>query len=281
MKNVILQCGQRSLDLSKAQVMGILNVTPDSFSDGGRFTSLNSALRQARQMTLDGAAIIDIGGESTRPGADPVSEQQELDRVIPVIEAIRRELDVLISVDTSTAAVIREATLAGAHLVNDVRALQREGALQAAADSGLPVCLMHMQGNPQTMQDNPEYRDVVQDVKQFLEQRVEVCEKAGIIRERILLDPGFGFGKTTEHNYQLLNRMEQLHDLELPLLIGLSRKRMIGAATGGEIAEQRVCGSVAGAVISVMKGAKILRVHDVKETFEALAVANATLSESV
>lgn len=278
---MILQCGQRSLDLSKAQVMGILNVTPDSFSDGGRFTSLNSALRQARQMTLDGAAIIDIGGESTRPGADPVSEQQELDRVIPVIEAIRRELDVLISVDTSTAAVIREATLAGAHLVNDVRALQREGALQAAADSGLPVCLMHMQGDPQTMQDNPEYRDVVQDVKQFLEQRVEVCEKAGISRERILLDPGFGFGKTTEHNYQLLNRMEQLHDLELPLLIGLSRKRMIGAATGCEIAEQRVCGSVAGAVISAIKGAKILRVHDVKETFEALAVANATLSEFV
>lgn len=281
MKNVILQCGQRSLDLSKAQVMGILNVTPDSFSDGGRFTSLNSALRQARQMTLDGAAIIDIGGESTRPGADPVSEQQELDRVIPVIEAIRRELDVLISIDTSTAAVIREATLAGAHLVNDVRALQREGALQAAADSGLPVCLMHMQGDPQTMQDNPEYCDVIQDVKQFLEQRVEVCEKAGISRERILLDPGFGFGKTTEHNYQLLNRMEQLHDLELPLLIGLSRKRMIGAATGCEIAEQRVCGSVAGAVISAIKGAKILRVHDVKETFEALAVANATLSEFV
>jgi dihydropteroate synthase len=279
-KDVILQCGQRSLDLSKAQVMGILNVTPDSFSDGGRFTSLNSALRQARQMMLDGAAIIDVGGESTRPGAEPVSEQQELDRVIPVVEAIRSELDVLVSVDTSTAAVIREATQAGANLINDVRALQREGALQAAATSGLPVCLMHMQGDPKTMQDNPDYRDVIQDVKQFLELRVEVCEKAGISRNRILLDPGFGFGKTTEHNYQLLNRLEQLHALDLPLLIGLSRKRMIGAVTGCEIAEQRVFGSVAGAVISAMKGARILRVHDVKETFEALAVANAALNES-
>ena len=278
---MILQCGQRSLDLSKAQVMGILNVTPDSFSDGGRFNSLDAALKQAEQMVKDGAAIIDIGGESTRPGADPVSQQQELDRVIPVIEALNKQQDIVLSVDTSTAVVIREAAAVGAHLINDVRALQREGALQAAADSGLPVCLMHMQGDPQTMQDNPEYSDVVQDVMNFLEQRIEVCEKAGIPRQRILLDPGFGFGKTTEHNYQLLNRLERLLPLDLPLLVGLSRKRMIGAATGCEVADQRVNGSIAGAVISAMKGAKILRVHDVKATADALAVVNATLAENV
>ena len=279
MKNVILQCGQRTLDLSRARVMGILNVTPDSFSDGGRFNTLDTAVRQAEQMLADGAAIIDVGGESTRPGAQPVSEVQELERVIPVVEAIASRLDVLISVDTSTAAVIRESAAAGAHLINDVRALQREGALAAAAHSGLPVCLMHMQGDPQTMQQNPDYLDVVLEVIDFLERRVALCENAGISRDRILLDPGFGFGKSFAHNFELLNRLELLQRLDLPLLIGLSRKRMIGQASGCDEPAERVAGSLAGAVISAMKGARILRVHDVKQTVQALAVVNATLSQ--
>lgn len=279
MKNVILQCGQRTLDLSRARVMGILNVTPDSFSDGGRFNSLDTAVRQAEQMLADGAAIIDVGGESTRPGAQPVSAAQELERVIPVVEAIASRLDVLISVDTSTAAVIRESAAAGAHLINDVRALQREGALAAAAHSGLPVCLMHMQGDPQTMQHNPDYLDVVLEVIDFLERRVALCENAGISRDRILLDPGFGFGKSFAHNFELLNRLELLQRLDLPLLIGLSRKRMIGQASGCDEPAERVAGSLAGAVISAMKGARILRVHDVKQTVQALAVVNATLSQ--
>lgn len=279
MKNVILQCGQRTLDLSRARVMGILNVTPDSFSDGGRFNTLDTAVRQAEQMLADGAAIIDVGGESTRPGAQPVSAVQELERVIPVVEAIASRLDVLISVDTSTAAVIRESAAAGAHLINDVRALQREGALAAAANSGLPVCLMHMQGDPQTMQHNPDYLDVVLEVIDFLERRVALCENAGISRDRILLDPGFGFGKSFAHNFELLNRLELLQRLDLPLLIGLSRKRMIGQASGCDEPAERVAGSLAGAVISAMKGARILRVHDVKQTVQALAVVNATLSQ--
>jgi len=278
-KNVILQCGQRTLDLSRARVMGILNVTPDSFSDGGRFNSLDTAVRQAEQMLADGAAIIDVGGESTRPGAQPVSAAQELERVIPVVEAIASRLDVLISVDTSTAAVIRESAAAGAHLINDVRALQREGALAAAAHSGLPVCLMHMQGDPQTMQHNPDYLDVVLEVIDFLERRVALCENAGISRDCILLDPGFGFGKSFAHNFELLNRLELLQRLDLPLLIGLSRKRMIGQASGCDEPAERVAGSLAGAVISAMKGARILRVHDVKQTVQALAVVNATLSQ--
>ena len=279
MKNVILQCGQRTLDLSRARVMGILNVTPDSFSDGGRFNSLDTAVRQAEQMLADGAAIIDVGGESTRPGAQPVSAAQELERVIPVVEAIASRLDVLISVDTSTAAVIRESAAAGAHLINDVRALQREGALAAAAHSGLPVCLMHMQGDPQTMQHNPDYLDVVLEVIDFLERRVALCENAGISRDCILLDPGFGFGKSFAHNFELLNRLELLQRLDLPLLIGLSRKRMIGQASGCDEPAERVAGSLAGAVVSAMKGARILRVHDVKQTVQALAVVNATLSQ--
>ncbi|MFC3681442.1 dihydropteroate synthase [Bacterioplanoides pacificum] len=261
--------------------MGILNVTPDSFSDGGRFNTLDTAVRQAEQMLADGAAIIDVGGESTRPGAQPVSEAQELERVIPVVEAIARRLDVLISVDTSTAAVIRESAAAGAHLINDVRALQREGALAAAAHSGLPVCLMHMQGDPQTMQQNPDYLDVVLEVIDFLERRVALCENAGISRDRILLDPGFGFGKSFAHNFELLNRLELLQRLDLPLLIGLSRKRMIGQASGCDEPAERVAGSLAGAVVSAMKGARILRVHDVRQTVQALAVVNATLSQGM
>lgn len=275
---MILSCGQRSLDLSSPRVMGILNVTPDSFSDGGCYAQLDSAIYHAEQMVIDGAGIIDVGGESTRPGAAPVSEGEELDRVIPIVEAISSRLDVVISVDTSTAGVMSAAVAAGAHMLNDVRALQREGALQAAAESGLPVCLMHMQGCPETMQNDPQYSAVVKDVMGFLSERVQACENAGIARDRLLLDPGFGFGKTTEHNYQLLNHLQQMQEVNLPILIGLSRKRMIGAATGCGIADQRIYGSVAGAVISAMKGANIIRVHDVKATAEALSVVHATLT---
>ncbi|MAY13862.1 MAG: dihydropteroate synthase [Oceanospirillaceae bacterium] len=260
--------------------MGILNVTPDSFSDGGRFTVLDNALRHAEQMLSDGAALVDVGGESTRPGAAPVSEAEELERVVPVIEAIVQRLDVAVSVDTSNAEVIRASAQAGAHLINDVRALTRPGALAAAAASGLPVCLMHMNGEPQVMQAAPHYDRPIEDaVVEYLAQRIAACEAAGIGRERLLLDPGFGFGKTFEHNFRLLNRLERLHELGLPLLTGLSRKRMIGEATGNSVADERIAGSVSGAVICALKGAKILRVHDVKQTTEALRVVIATQRE--
>ncbi|WP_286716842.1 dihydropteroate synthase [Thalassolituus sp. UBA2009] len=273
-------CGNRQLDLSVPRVMGILNVTPDSFSDGGRFTVLDNALRHAEQMLSDGAALVDVGGESTRPGAAPVSEAEELERVVPVIEAIVQRLDVAVSVDTSNAEVIRASAQAGAHLINDVRALTRPGALAAAAASGLPVCLMHMNGEPQVMQAAPHYDRPIEDaVVEYLAQRIAACEAAGIGRERLLLDPGFGFGKTFEHNFRLLNRLERLHELGLPLLTGLSRKRMIGEATGNSVADERIAGSVSGAVICALKGAKILRVHDVKQTTEALRVVIATQRE--
>lgn len=275
-----LQCGNRRLDLSLPQVMGILNVTPDSFSDGGHFNSLDVALRYAEQMLIDGATIVDIGGESTRPGAAAVSQQEELDRVIPVVEAIAQRLDIVISVDTSNAAVIRESALAGAHLINDVRSLTKEGALAAAAQTGLPICIMHMNGEPQVMQHNPVYDDEIEiAVFNQLEQSIARCINAGIARERLLVDPGFGFGKTFEHNFQLLNRLETLHQLKLPLLTGLSRKRMIGAATNKDAALERVLGSVSGAVICALKGAHIVRVHDVRETVEAIKVVRATLKE--
>jgi len=277
---VKFQCGNRQLDLSVPRVMGILNVTPDSFSDGGHFTALDSALRHAEQMLHDGADLIDVGGESTRPGAATVGEDEELARVIPVVEAIARRLDVAISVDTSSAAVIRASAQAGAHLINDVRALTRSGALAAAAASDLPVCLMHMNGEPQVMQAAPHYDMPVEDaVLAYLAARVAACEEAGIRRERLLLDPGFGFGKTFEHNYRLLNHLERLHELNLPLLTGLSRKRMIGEATGNSNAAERIAGSVSGAVICALKGAKIIRVHDVKQTTEALRVVIATQRE--
>lgn len=273
-------CGNRQLDLSVPRVMGILNVTPDSFSDGGRFTVLDNALRHAEQMLNEGAALVDVGGESTRPGAAPVSEAEELERVVPVIEAIVQRLDVAVSVDTSNAEVIRASAQAGAHLINDVRALTRPGALAAAAASGLPVCLMHMNGEPQVMQAAPHYDRPIEDaVVEYLAQRIAVCEAVGIGRERLLLDPGFGFGKTFEHNFRLLNRLERLHELGLPLLTGLSRKRMIGEATGNSVADERIAGSVSGAVICALKGAKILRVHDVKQTTEALRVVIATQRE--
>lgn len=274
MKPWSLACGARTLDLSAPVVMGILNVTPDSFSDGGRFTERDAALRQAERMLADGAAIIDVGGESTRPGAAPVSEQQELERVVPVVEALTAELDALVSVDTSTAAVIREATGAGAGMINDVRALRRPGALEAALASELPVCLMHMLGEPGTMQDNPQYRDVTAEVVDFLRQRVAVCEDAGIPRERLVVDPGFGFAKTVEHNLTLMNEMAALQALGLPMLIGVSRKSLFGKLLGRDVAE-RLPASLAAAVMCVERGALIVRAHDVKETVDAVRFAHA------
>ncbi|GGJ75401.1 dihydropteroate synthase [Alloalcanivorax dieselolei] len=271
-----LTCGARTLDLSAPVVMGILNVTPDSFSDGGQFTSLDSALRRAEQMLADGAAIIDVGGESTRPGADPVSEQQELDRVVPVVEALTRELDALVSVDTSIASVIRETARAGAGLINDVRSLRRAGACQAAADAGLPVCLMHMRGEPGDMQDDPQYQDVTAEVIRFLEERVEVCVSAGIARDRLLVDPGFGFAKTVYHNLKLLAEMDQLKRLRLPILVGLSRKSMVGKVLDRPV-EERLPGSLAAAVMCIERGALIVRAHDVKETVDSVRFARAVM----
>lgn len=257
--------------------MGILNVTPDSFSDGGQFHSCDAALRHAEQMLLDGADILDIGGESTRPGAAPVSVEEEMERVIPVVTAIASALDVAISVDTSSPEVMTEAAKAGAHLLNDVRALERKGALEAASKSGLPVCLMHMQGNPESMQLNPDYVDVIEEVVAYLERRIQCAQAAGIPQAQLLVDPGFGFGKTFEHNFQLLKQLDRLESLGVPILAGLSRKRMIGEATGVDVAGERVNGSVAGAVICAMKGASIIRVHDVRETVQALAVVRSMM----
>ena len=275
-----LSCGNRTLDLSTAHVMGILNVTPDSFSDGGQFNQLDKAIAHAESMVAEGATILDVGGESTRPGAAAVSVAEELERVVPVVEHIAARLDVAISVDTSTAEVIRESAKAGAHLINDVRALRREGALQAAAETGLPVCLMHMQGEPDTMQKNPRYDDVVQDVRNFLKERIAAAQAAGISSEQILLDPGFGFGKTRIHNYTLLNRLEQIAALGYPLLTGLSRKRMIAdVLNASDDATERDDASAAAATVCAMKGARIIRAHNVKKTWEALQVVNATLRE--
>lgn len=264
-----LPCGSRPLDLSRPQVMGILNVTPDSFSDGGCFNHLDAALRHAEAMVRAGARLIDIGGESTRPGAPPVSAQEELERVCPAVEAIARELDVIISVDTSTAAVMRESARLGAGLINDVRSLQRPGALQAAADSGLPVCLMHMRGEPGNMQDDPQYPDIYAEVHDFLAERMTACAQAGIARERIVLDPGFGFAKTQAHNLRLFQQLERLHEFGLPLLVGVSRKSMIGRTLDRPVGE-RLYGSLALAALAVAKGAQIVRVHDVAETVDVV-----------
>lgn len=261
----------KTLDLSVPQVMGILNVTPDSFSDGGHYTHIDAALAQAQQMLADGATILDIGGESTRPGAEAVSEAVELERVIPLIKAIRQHSDCWISVDTSKAVVMTAAIAAGADLINDVCALQNKGCLEAVAASHLPVCLMHMQGSPRTMQLKPEYGDVVVDVKTFFQSRIEACISAGIERDRIILDPGFGFGKTLEQNYQMLARMTEFADLELPILSGTSRKSMIGNLLNRNV-DERLAGSLATAIIAAQNGASIIRVHDVKETVDALAV---------
>lgn len=261
-------------------VMGILNVTPDSFFDGGRYDSLDRAVERALSMVDEGADIIDIGGESTRPGAEPIGSHEELSRVIPVIEKLRSASDVAISVDTSTADVMDEAVRAGANLINDVRALQREGALESAARSGLPVCLMHMKGDPSNMQLNPQYDDLVLEVKQFFRARIDACRRAGIERERLILDPGFGFGKTPLHNLQLINRLGEFTELGLPLLVGLSRKSTIGKILDVP-GDDRLFGSLAGAVIAVTNGASIIRAHDVKPTREALQVTWAMMNEQL
>ncbi|SDB65257.1 dihydropteroate synthase [Pseudomonas sp. NFACC13-1] len=264
-----LPCGNRVLDLAHAHVMGILNVTPDSFSDGGRFSQLDAALRHAEAMVAAGATLIDVGGESTRPGARAVSPIEELERVAPIVERIHRELDVIISVDTSTPAVMRETARLGAGLINDVRSLQRDGALDAAAATGLPVCLMHMLGEPGTMQNDPHYDDVTREVGEFLVARLEQCAAVGIPAERIILDPGFGFAKTLAHNLSLFKHMEALHALGRPLLVGVSRKSIIGNALGRPVGE-RLYGGLALAALALAKGARILRVHDVAETMDVV-----------
>lgn len=266
----------RCLDLSSPKIMGILNVTPDSFSDGGLFLNFDKALAQARLMVEAGADIIDVGGESTRPGADLVPVEEEMRRVVPVVKAIAQELDVMISVDTSTPEVMEECVKAGAHLWNDIRALQRPGAIEMAAKLEVAVCLMHMQGDPKTMQLKPTYNNVVQEVTDFLRERALLCEQAGIPKERIILDPGFGFGKTVEENYLLLNNLSKItQGTDYHLLSALSRKSMIGAATGQTMASDRVIGSVSAAFYSFMQGAHMVRVHDVEETHEALQIFNA------
>lgn len=267
---------QRQLNLTRCKLMAILNITPDSFSDGGKFVGVDAALKQVACMLADGADIIDIGGESTRPGAQLVSLQQELDRVIPVIELVRQEFDTVISVDTYKADVMMAAAAAGADMINDVKALQDDGALAAAARLQIPVCLMHMQGQPQSMQAAPQYSDVVDDVKHFLQSRVQACISAGIAPSQLVLDPGFGFGKTVAHNYQLLARLAEFELHGLPVLAGMSRKSMIGQLLNRNTSE-RLAGSIACATIAVMHGARIIRAHDVKETADAIAVAQATL----
>jgi dihydropteroate synthase len=264
------------LDLAQPAVMGVLNVTPDSFSDGGRFATVENALARARAMHAAGARIIDVGGESTRPGAAPVGEQQELDRVLPVIEGITGQLDVLVSVDTMKPAVMRAAVAAGAGLVNDVRALQEPGAIDAVAAGGAAVCLMHMQGEPRTMQASPHYEDVVTEVSRFLQARARECERAGIAGDRIVLDPGFGFGKTLAHNLLLLAGLPRIAAAGYPLLVGLSRKSMLGKLLGRDV-DARLPGSLALATIAVMHGARIVRAHDVAETVDAVRVAQAVI----
>ena len=266
-----------TLDLSHPHVMGILNVTPDSFSDGGTHNTLVEAVKHANLMINAGATIIDIGGESTRPGAADVSVEEELARVIPTVEAIAQRFEVWISVDTSKPEVIRESARVGAHIINDIRSLTEPGALEAAAETGLPVCLMHMQGQPKTMQDAPKYADVFADVERFFVEHIGRCERAGIAKDKLLLDPGFGFGKNLSHNYELLARLGEFHHFGLPLLVGMSRKSMVGQLLNVGPTE-RLSGSLACAVIAAMQGAQIIRVHDVKETVEALRVVEATLA---
>ncbi|AAN54268.1 dihydropteroate synthase [Shewanella oneidensis MR-1] len=267
--------GTKRLSLASPVVMGILNVTPDSFSDGGKFSSFELACQHADEMVAQGALIIDIGGESTRPGAADVGVEDELARVIPLVEYVAKHHDVWISVDTSKPEVMRQAVNAGAHLINDVRALLEPGALETAAQLNVPICLMHMQGAPRTMQAAPEYHDLVADVSEFLNERIQACLEAGIPRERLLIDPGFGFGKTLAHNYELLAKLETFTQFELPILIGLSRKSMIGNLLARPTSE-RLAGSLAGAMIAAQKGAHIIRVHDVPETVDMLKVLQAT-----
>ena len=275
-------CGNFQLDLSIPRVMGIVNVTPDSFSDGGKFAATNLAIEHALKLSEEGADILDIGGESTRPNATPVSLQEELDRVIPVIEALVKQLkqdkqvNIPISIDTYKPQVMQAAIAAGASMVNDVRALQEDGALEIVAKTNVGICLMHMQGTPQTMQQNPHYADVVNDVKAFLAARLQASVHAGVATSRILLDPGFGFGKTREHNILLLQNLQSFATLGQPLLVGLSRKSVLGQVTGNDI-NARLYASIAASVLSAMKGAKMLRVHDVRATVEALKFVQAVI----
>lgn len=270
----VLDCGGKPLDLAQPRIMGVLNITPDSFSDGGDFFSPDLAVERAQQMVEGGADIIDIGGESTRPGAAAVSLEEELRRVIPVIETLRSSLSVPISIDTRKPEVMRAAVTAGAGLINDVNALQGEGALEVVAALKVPVCLMHMQGSPETMQDAPAYRDVVGEVIDFLMARVDACLGAGIARARILLDPGFGFGKTVEHNLQLLRHLDRLVARGLPVMVGLSRKSLIGKLLDLPI-DQRLVPSITLAVLAVWQGGAIVRCHDVRETREAIRMCQA------
>ena len=274
--STVITCGERTLDLSQPIIMGVLNVTPDSFSDGGQLyqdaaLSHSLLLKRAEQMVLDGAQLLDVGGESTRPGATPVSESEELDRVLGAVEALTRHVDAVISVDTSTPSVMTESARLGAGLLNDVRGFRRPGALEAAAATGLPVCIMHMQGEPDTMQQNPEYDDVMSGVRDFFTDRLNACEAAGLSRGQVILDPGFGFGKTAEHNFHLLARLKELCLTEQPILVGLSRKSMI-ASVVDKSPEERVFASVALALMAVERGASIVRVHDVAATADALAM---------
>lgn len=270
---MVIDCAGKQLDLSCPQIMGILNVTPDSFSDGGQFFAQDSAIAQAKKMVADGAAIIDVGGESTRPGAAIVPVEGEIARVVPVIEAIQSELDIPISIDTSKPQVMRAAVEAGAGLINDVQALRVEGALETAVSLAVPVCLMHAQGTPQTMQDDPRYDDVVAEVKDFLMQRAEVCVNAGISKENLILDPGFGFGKRARHNLRLMKHLSTLVDCGFPVLVGVSRKSIIGKLLNVTV-EERLAGSLALASIAVWQGAKLIRTHDVRETYQAVNICN-------
>ncbi|WP_158379752.1 dihydropteroate synthase [Candidatus Williamhamiltonella defendens] len=272
--------GKHRLDLLCPKVMGILNITPDSFSDGGSYCNFGKALQHAEKMISAGADIIDIGGESTRPGAIPVTEQEEIDRVIPVLESLAKRFEIFISIDTSKPAVMLEAKKAGAHMINDVFALRQPGALEAAAKTNLPICLMHMQAHPENMQQSPRYQDVLSEVNAFFEENIERCLSAGIPKNKLLIDPGFGFGKILHHNYQLLANLKKLQHFHLPIIVGMSRKSMIDWRPG-MLPKEKMIGSIACAVIAAMKGANIIRVHDVKETVEALHIVNRTKTQII
>jgi dihydropteroate synthase len=271
-----LTCGDKTLDLSRPCVMGVLNVTPDSFSDGGRFHDIGQALAHAHRMIDEGAAIIDIGGESTRPGSNPVDVDEELRRVLPLVRSLAHKVSVPISVDTTKPQVMQAVIDAGAGMINDILALRTRGALEAVADSKVAACLMHIQGEPRTMQFEPRYQDVVREVHEFLRERRDACEAAGIGRDRLVIDPGFGFGKAVPHNLSLLSNLDRFLDLDVPVLAGLSRKSMIGTITGRPV-DQRLHGSIALATIAILKGARIIRAHDVAPAVDAVKIATAVI----
>lgn len=272
---LILTSGVSSLDLAQTQVMGILNVTPDSFSDGGNFLSAEKAIERAHEMLAEGASIIDIGGESTRPGAAPVSEAEELDRVLPVIEVL--PASVLVSIDTSKPSVMSAAVKAGACLINDVRALREEGAIEAVSELDVPVCMMHMQGDPRTMQNQPQYENVVEEIKAFFRDRIQLCKEAGISNNRIIIDPGIGFGKTLDQNLSILKNLTEFSKMEFPVLLGVSRKSMLGTLLDQSV-DQRLFGSIALASAACLAGVAIIRAHDVKATCEAIKVCQAVVN---